>query len=377
MGEARCFNTDYIRVENFALQQKVERVLDNLLELLDPFTTNGTVNDLVVERSGDDNLVIPLGDGALLGLDGDGNLAGGANGQDTGLWGVDDGSETLNGGVHAHVGDGEGAALVFLGLELVLTGTLAKVLDLARDARETETLDVLDNGGDQTSGGGDGNADVSGAVLADNGLAVLLAPAGVDLRNLEQGNGAGLDQEVVDGKLVLAISGSVQGLAELEKLGDREGGGHKVVGVLGHGLLETVGDGLAHGADGEILVAGAGGGGADGGLSLLNILLGDDTTTAGALDALDGHTLLEGKGLGGGVDRRLTVETGLELLVGVLRLHGGGRLRSRGGSGGLSALGLLLLLSGGGLVTTGISKGESLEGGNIGTLLNEDGNGLK
>jgi hypothetical protein len=52
-------------------------------------------------------------------------------------------------------------------------------------------------------------------------------------------------------------------------------------------------------------------------------------------------------------------------------LRGGGRGR------GLSALGLLLLLSRGGLVTTGISQSEGLEGGDIGTLLNKDGNGLK
>jgi hypothetical protein len=148
------------------------------------------------------------------------------------------------------------------------------------------------------------------------------------------------------------------------------------VGVLSHGLLETVGNDLTHAADGEILIAGSGGGGGSG-LSLLNILLGDDTTTAGTLDALDGHALLKGKGLGGGADRGLTVETGLELLVGVLGLDGGGRLRSRGGSSGLGALGLLLLLSGGGLVTTSISQGKRLEGGDIGTFLNEDGDRLK
>lgn len=201
------------------LQQKLERVLNDLLQLLDPLTTNGTVDDLVVEAAGDDDLVIPLGNGALLGLHGDGDLAGGADSQDTGLRGVDDGSEALNGGVHAHVGDGEGTSLVLLRLELVLAGTLAKVLDLVGDAGQTQALNVLDNGGDQTGGGSNSNADVGGVVLTDDGLAVLLAPAGVDLGNLQESNGAGLDEEVVDRELVLALSGGVQGLAQLEKLG--------------------------------------------------------------------------------------------------------------------------------------------------------------
>lgn len=54
----------------------------------------------------------------------------------------------------------------------------------------------------------------------------------------------------------------------------------------------------------------------------------------------------------------------------------GGCLLSRGRGRGLSLLWLLLLLSGGRLVTTGIGQGERLEGGDIGTLLNKDGNGL-
>ena len=356
-----------------ALQQELQRVLDHLFQLLDPLTTDGTVNHLVVEAAGDDDLVIPLGDSALGGLDGDGNLADGADGQDTGLRGVDDGGEALNGGVHAHVADGEGTALVLLGLELVVTSTLAQVADLVGDAGETKTLDVLDNGGDQTGGSGHGNADVSGVVLADDGLAVNLDPAGVDLGHLHEGGGAGLDQEVVDGQLVLAVSRGIQGLAQLHQLGDREGSGDEVVGVLGHRLLQAVGDGLAHRADGNVLEGGSGGGG---GLVLLHILLRDLATLAGTLEGLERHTLLQSKSLGGGADQGLTVQAGLELLTGGLGLLSGG-LRSRGRGGGLSALGLLLLLSTrGGLVTTGIGQGEGLEGGDVGTLLNKDGNGL-
>ena len=269
----------------------------------------------MVEATSDDDLVVPLGNGALFGLDGDSNLTGGANSQDTGLRGVDDSGEALDSGVHTHVGDGESAALVLLGLKLVLARTLAKVLDLLGDAGESETLNVLDNGGDQTSGGRHSDADVSGLVLTDHGLAVLLAPAGVNLGDLQKGNSACLDQEVVDGKLVLTVSGSVEGLAELQELGNRESGGDEVVRVLGHGLLQAVGDGLAHRADGDFLEGSLAGNSGGGGLGLLNILLRDDTTTAGTLKPLDGHTLLKGQDLSGGADRGLTVKTGLELLA--------------------------------------------------------------
>lgn len=269
----------------------------------------------MVEATGHDDLVVPLGNGALLGLDGDSDLAGGANSQDTGLWGVDDCGEALDSGVHAHVGDGESAALVLLGLELVIAGTLAKILDLLGDAGESETLNVLDNGGNQTRGGRHSDADVNGVVLTDDGLAVLLAPAGVNLRDLQKGSSACLDQEVVDRKLVLTLSGSVQSLAKLQELSNGESGGDEVVRVLGHGLLQTVGNGLAHRADGDILEGGLAGSTSGAGLGLLNILLGDDTTTTGTLKALDGYALLEGQGLSGRAERGLTINAGLELLI--------------------------------------------------------------
>lgn len=43
-----------------SLQHEFQGVLDNLLQLLDPFSTNSTVNDAVVEAAGNSDLVIPL-----------------------------------------------------------------------------------------------------------------------------------------------------------------------------------------------------------------------------------------------------------------------------------------------------------------------------
>ncbi len=77
--------------------------------------------------------------------------------------------------------------------------------------------------------------------------------------------------------LYLPSEERVQGLAQLQKLGDGQGGGDVEVGVLGHGLLEAVGDGLAHAADRDILEqstgAAARGTSARGGL--LDVVLGD------------------------------------------------------------------------------------------------------
>src|SRR5690242_1243598 len=161
-----------------SLQKQLEGVLNGLLELLHKLAANGAVDDLVVKGAGDDNLVVP-GDGwcAVLGqLAGDGDLLCCANGDDAGLGRVDDGGEALDGGVHAHVGDGDAAALVLLGLELAVAGALAEILDLGGDGGEAEAVDVLDNGCHEADGGGDGDGDVDDVVLADDDLAVNLAP---------------------------------------------------------------------------------------------------------------------------------------------------------------------------------------------------------
>ena len=187
------------------LQHQVERVLNGGLELLHELTTNSAIDNLVVERTGDDDLVIPLD--AILALGGDGNLLDGTNSDDAGLGRVDDSGESVNGSVHAHVGDGDGTTLVLLRLELAVTGALAEGLDLAGDGLETGTVDVLDNGGHETDRCCNSDRNVNSVVLTDEDVAVLLAPAGVGGRDLTGSNGESLDEEVVDRELVLAVGG--------------------------------------------------------------------------------------------------------------------------------------------------------------------------
>jgi hypothetical protein len=352
------------------LQKELKRVLDNLLDLLEPLSTDGTVNDLVVEAGSEGDLVIELNTGLVVG--GDGNLLGGTNGEDGSLGRVDDSGEVVNSRVHAHVGDGDGTTLVLLGLELAITSLLGKRLDLRRDSLKTTALNTGDDGGDKTSRGGNGDGNVDGVELAD----VTVAPAGVDLGNLSAGNSDSLDQEIVDGELVLAVGRGVESLAELEKLADGERAGDEEVRVGLGGLDQTVGNGLAHAADRDVLVGSAGGTGDGAADSLLDIGLSDLSVLAGTLDAIDADTLLASKSLGGGGNVGLTVESSLETALRLVLL--GLRRRLGGGSRLRLGLGLLLLLGSSGLsgITTSVLDGELLESSDIGTLLNENGNGL-
>lgn len=331
----------------------------------------------MVEAGSDDDLLIPSNTGgAILVLNGDSNLLGGANGEDGGLGRVDDGGEALDGGVHAHVGDGDAATLVLLGLELVVASLLGKLLDGGRDALETLALDTLDDGGDEAVRGGDSNGNVDSLELADD----TLAPRAVDGRDALGSNANGLDEEVVDGKLVAALSRAVERLAELEELADGEVGGNVEVGVLRDRLLQAGGNGLAHARDGNIGVGSRSSGGTSSGSArdgLLDILLGDLAAGTGALDGAQVDTLLESESLGSrdgvGLALKGSLDTALE--ASVLGLGSGGRSGSRG-AGGALVLGLILGNSGGGLAA-GILESEVLEGADVGTLLDENGNGLE
>ena len=355
------------------LENKLKRVLESLLELPHPLSTDSAVDDLVVEAGGQPDLLIPLNTGgAILVLDGDSDLLGGSDSQDGGLGWVDDGGELVNSGVHAHVGDGDGATLVLLGLELVIASLLGQLLDGVGDGLEATGLGASDDGGDEASGGGDGDGNVDGLELADG----IASPAGIDGGNLLAGNGDGLDEEVVDRKLVLALGGAVQGLTQLQQLVDGDRAGDEEVRVGLGRLQQAGGNGLAHAAEGDVLVGGAGGSNGRAADQLLDVLLGDLATLAGTLDTVEADAVLASQALGGGGSVGLTVESGLELALGrgsLLGLGGG----SRGGSGS-RRLGLLLLLRGGsGGVAAGVLERELLKGGKIGTLLNKDGDGLE
>lgn len=269
----------------------------------------------MIERSRNDNLAIPL-DTAILTLDSD--LLDGADGEDTSLGRVDDSREAFDRRVHAHVRDGEGATLVLLGLELTVTGEGGERLDVLGDRSETLGVRVGDDGGHQADRGRDRDGNVGGAELLDDPFA--LAVGGVDLGDLEEGGGDGLDDEVVDRELVFTVGGGVEGVAELEQLADRQRGLDVVVGVGVLGLGEALSDRFAHAREGDIGAGGGGGSGSTGGtggtgrLVVLDIGLGNASTLTGTLHILERDTLLESEGLG---ERRGADATGLQLQNGL------------------------------------------------------------
>lgn len=208
------------------------------------------------------------------------------------MWGVDDGCELLD-AHHAHVGDGEGAALVLVGGELVGTSAGDEILDLVGDGGQALGVGVGDNGGDQASGGRGGDANVGGVVpifpkgskvnmagdkqmLANEQLrhVILLSdgvvhPGAVGLGDGLEGKSGGLDDEVVDGQLVLVLGGLVEDLAELQDLIHLELDGDVVVGDGLLGLGQTLSNDLAHVGERDVGVSSSGrssGGGSSGGL---------------------------------------------------------------------------------------------------------------
>jgi hypothetical protein len=326
----------------------------------------------VVERSGNDNLLIPL-DTTILTLNG--NLLNRTNGQDTRLRGVDDSSEPLDGRVHSHVGDGESAALVLLGLELSVAGLASKRLDVLGDGDKTLRVRVLNDGGHQADRGGDGDRDVRSGELLDDALGLTVRA--VDLGDLEQRRGDSLNQEVVDRQLVFSVGRGVEGLAELEELADGKSALHVVVRVGVLRLSQALRNNLAHGGQGDV-DAGGSSSGSGSGLEVLDIGLGDSATRAGPLNLLEWDSLLQSEGLGRGgrVEATLSLKNGLELALKAGLLGG---LGDRSGGGlGRRLLGLLLLLGGSSRLSlsAGVGNAKFGKGRNILTLLNDDGDGL-
>lgn len=255
----------------------------------------------------------------------------------------------------------------------MVASLLGKLLDLVGDGLQSAALDTGDNGRDQASGSRDGNRDIDSGELAN----AVTAPAGVDSGYLHGSNSNGLDEEVVDRQLVLAVRGAVQGLAQLHQLVDRQRAGDEEVGVVLDGLLQTASNDLAHTADGNVLVCGARSGDSRAADSLLDILLSDLATFTRTLNTSEADALFTSKTHGSRKSIGLTVESGLELLArrGVLLRLG---LRSRGGCRFRFGLALRFLLLGRGRlgVAAGILDCEFLESRDVGTFFDKNGDGL-
>lgn len=180
----------------------MKRVLDVLLELLEPLGTHSSIDNTVVAAHGDAHELgglvwLTVGIRSIVG---DNTLLSGSNSEDGSLGRVDDGREVVD-SEHTKVRDGEGTTLVFIGGELVLTGTGSESLGVTRDGAETLEVSILDDRGNETTISAHSDADVNVVVLADSAI----HPGAVDLGDLTKGEGSGLDDEVVDGDLGLGL----------------------------------------------------------------------------------------------------------------------------------------------------------------------------
>src|ERR671920_1983380 len=130
-----------------------------------------------------------------------------------GLRRVDDGGEALD-AEHAHVGDGDGAALVLVGREIPVASALGEVLGLLRDGSEALLGGVPDDRGYEALVQGHGHRHVHLLVQ----LYSLGGVEGVEFREVFEGHRTRLHDEVVDGELYLLLG---ELLVELRAQGHR------------------------------------------------------------------------------------------------------------------------------------------------------------
>lgn len=269
----------------------------------------------------------------------------------------------------ANVGDCDGAARHVVGGELALLGKALEAVELGGNGDDVERADVLDDRDDEALGRVHGDTNV---VLGahDEGRLVVVGlvelDAGVEDGELVEGEGDGLDDEGEVGELgqlaVMGVLGEdlVESTAQahevgevnlvgVEEVGDGEGARHALehhLLCLGERLLRlrlncSVGGGRS--GSGGRLAAGSSVSVLD---KLENVLLGDATVLAGAVNLVDVNLELlgqvaDGRGRDGGA---------LALLLGLLR--GGSRRLCRSGRRGLLICGRgssrSILLGGGG-----------------------------
>ena len=182
----------------------------------------------------------------------DGFLDGTADGEDGRLRRVDNGVEGLDAPC-AEVGDGDCAAVEFIGLEFPVLGAGGEIFDGAGDGEQGFALRLLDDRGDKAvlHRDGDGQADV--LEFHD----VIAGEGGVDRRNRLGGVDRRLEDEVVD-RILVAV-GFLRLVVDLLAQRHERGGIDLEVEVeMGDGGLggeQARGDDLAHGREFDALVA--------------------------------------------------------------------------------------------------------------------------
>src|SRR5215218_6913358 len=221
-----------------ALYHERHRMLEETLDLGEVLGSFGTVGDAVVSREGE------LHDAHghdLLVLE-DGALDDAAHGDYRGLRRVDDRGEALD-AEHAHVGDGEGAALVLLGLQPAFAGALGEILGGRGDGGEGLVGRVPYDGRYEALLQGYRHRQVHLLVQLDP----LRGPEGVQVRVVPEGQRAGLHDEVVDGELYpLLLELLVELLAQRYEVVHLDLGSRVVVGDLLLGLRHPLADDPTH-----------------------------------------------------------------------------------------------------------------------------------
>ena len=229
------------------LHQHEGGALDELLHLCEEVGSYRSVHDAVV--AGESEVE------AQAGLDfvihHDGLLDDVAHRKNGCLRGVDDGVERVD-AIGSQVGDGDGAAIEFIGLQFLFACACGEVFDLAGNLKEGLGLRIFDHGGDQAIVDRDCDRDADGGILND----VVAGVRGVHFWNSDAGIDERLHDEIVDG--ILVASGLFGLLIDLLAQAHEGSGIDLDVEVeVGDGELgsqEALGNDLAHAGELDALV---------------------------------------------------------------------------------------------------------------------------
>src|SRR5258707_6150249 len=142
------------RWEQAALEERLAPIFGRFLDLVQELMGDGAVDHAVVVAQ---RHVAHRADGDGI-VDDHGPLLDGAEAENADV-GLADDRQAEEAAENAGIGDGEGAFLNFLGLELLAAGALCEVVQVALDAKDVLLVGVLDYANDQSPIDGHGDAD--------------------------------------------------------------------------------------------------------------------------------------------------------------------------------------------------------------------------